>query len=293
MAKQYIPVCMNNNQLAALYSVMATGDARAKFLTGEDLQFLAALISYHYSKDSMGDNTSFTVERGIVSRATPRFCAMPYRLEKERYGESFVYSSEFVKKYRGLYQKCIDRFGKLGEQDTNEDRTEFAYLLENMKENDEYRFDPLVYNLYAASNMQVLDEVKYREFLDTSSTRTGVSVQQATPLTEAEKLEWVNSQFYIMKNLNPQDAKRMEDELIDLYAEFFNTGLPYIFYYQQARLNSNIGIKLKFGDKEKERFKEAVKAAIEDFAKTSRVKINNEAYGQLQSIMQQGQESIF
>ena len=46
-------------------------------------------------------------------------------------------------------------------------------------------------------------------------------------------------------------------------------------------------------DKFLERFKKAVKAAIEDFAKTSRVKINNEAYGQLQSIMQQGQESIF
>ena len=81
------------------------------------------------------------------------------------------------------------------------------------------------------------------------------------------------------------DSERMLNDLLDLLSEYFDTGLPYLLYYQRTWGNPNIGLKLKFDEAEKERFKKAFKLAIQDFAKTSRLAINNNSYGTLQQIM--------
>ncbi len=287
-----IPVCLINNHLASIYNVMSSGENKAKFLTSEDLQYLAALISKHYAENKEDYATNFTLQRGRGIPSTPRFCALPYRIEKEKFGDDFKYSEDYLRRYRKIYESCIERFGQVGKnsRETDEARIKLATRLASFKENANDSQDYLTDEFYEASRDDILEDIKYRDFLASKySRRMGVSIQDKKQLTDSEKLEWIDSQFYIMRDIPESKREELLNGLMDLYEEYFNSGLPYIFYYQQTRLNPSIGLKLKFGEREKQKFKKAIELAIKDLENTQRPRINNEAYQELRDMTGQAQ----
>lgn len=284
MRPTFVPVCIANNNLASIYSLMAEGDSCAKFLTSDDLQLFAALISYHYSQDETTLLSNFSVKVGRVSPSSPRFCAVPYKIEKSEFGSDFRYTREYLDEYRRLYHKCITRYGRKWDRDKSSANVAFSKSLASEKTLNSTFNNDLVSAIYESSANQVIDETNYRKFCESRSSSLAVGIQTMVPISNEDKPDWINSQFYIL-NVNEIDKKEKEKilgEFLECLSQYFETGLPYIFYYQQAKLPPRIGIKLNF---DKEKFLQAVKLSIEDFARTSRAQINNRRFEELKSIM--------
>ncbi|MBP3630600.1 MAG: hypothetical protein J6J23_03830 [Clostridia bacterium] len=289
-----IQVCINNNHLASIYNLLAKGTERAKFLTSDDLQLLSALVSYYYSQDEQYVSSNFTYAdrsgRKQLRRTIPTFYAMPYRAEKRPWG--FVYSNEFLSRYRGVHRKCLLRFGKKWDSNVNEKRIRFAKSLFNAKLSSSIIVDDFVTDLYLTATEQVLDETRYRDFITSNPSRLlGTEMQKEVGLSSEEIKDWIDSQFYIMKDVGEIESGKMLNDLLDLLGEYFDSGLPYLLYYQRTWGTPDIALKLKFSNEEKERFKRAFQLAIKEFAKTGRVQVNNSSYHQLEKLMEEESEA--
>ncbi len=284
-------VCINNNHLAAIYSVLAKGSLRAKFLTSDDLQLLSAFLTYHYSQDQSYYLTNFRCIAGRrIPPSIPRFYAMPYRTSNKLWGSEFEYSREFLDEYRKAYSKCIYRFGKNWNGSTNGARINFAKYLNELKRQEHLKFDDYILGLKATAKMQILEDALNRDWLISTAPKKlgGIGIQRDGLINNSDKEDWIESQFYIMRNeMGNRESLQTLNELLSLLEEYFNTGLPCLLYYQRTGCNPSVDLKMNFGEEEKERFVNAFMLAIQNFARTSRLSINNDNYENLQKLIEE------
>ena len=283
-------VCINNNHLAAIYSVLAEEPFRAKFLTSDDLQLLSAFLTFHYNQDERYYLTNFRCVAGRrIPPSIPRFYAMPYRTSNKLWGSEFEYSREFLDDYRKAYSKCIIRFGKNWNSSTNEERIKFAEYLNELKKAEILKIDDYILDLKVTAKMQIVEDALHRDWLISTAPKRlgGIGIQRDGLIKNADKEGWIESQFYIMKNrMGSVESLQVLNELLFLLEEYFNTGLPCLLYYQRTGCNPSVDLKMNFGDREKERFVKAFKLAIQNFAQTSRLNINNQNYKNLLQLME-------
>ena len=289
-------VCINNNHLAAIYSVLAKDSLRAKFLTSDDLQLLSAFLTYHYSQDENGYLTNFRcVEGRRIPPSIPRFYAMPYRTSNKIWGVEFEYSREFLDEYRKAYSRCLYRFGRNWDSATNDARIKLSKHLSDLKSRERLQLDSYILDLKLTAESQILEDASRRDWLISTATKKlgGIGIQRDGLIGNLDKKDWIESQFYVMREeMGSKESMKTLNDLLSLLEDYFNTGLPCLLYYQRTGCDQTVGLKLNFGEIEKKRFVDAFGLAVQNFAQTSRLRINNENFATLKHLMEEEGVSV-
>lgn len=292
------PVCVTNNHLASLYNLMAEGENRAPFLTGQDLQLLAGLISIHYNADPRYDNSNFKVSKGYMSFCGPLFCAISFLPENRKEQGVFVFPDAYKKKYRELHKKCLIRAGYLvaNLKTSANDRSwiRFSELLESQKTRltiDSEELERVQINARTAMN-EILSATdgNFSMFRE-GAGKYGLPIEERKVGMQKEEMrEWFNSQFYIMREVPSEERANLLDKLLNLFVEYFQFGAPYLLNdLQDVKEND---MRLNFSDVEVVRMRNAIMQSIQDFARiTPRVKLNIESFEQLNYLVGGEQES--
>ena len=290
------PVCVTNNHLASLYNLMAEDSNRAPFLTGQDLQLFAGLITMYYNDDPQYESSNFLVNNGYMGRCGPLFCAVSFLPENREAQGEFIFSEEYKKKYRSLYKKCLKRAGYLVSKlkTAGDDRAwiQFSERLEGEKVRQTQRSDELeIVQMYSRSAMDEILSATDGNFsmLREGVGKYGLSIEERkVGMQKAEMKEWFDSQFYILRDIPKAERTQLLDEMLSLFVEYFKFGAPYLLIDLQAVKED--GIRLNFGKKEVERMRRAIESAIADFVRiTPRVKLNIDNFENLNNLM--GEES--